>query len=118
MSWDCTLVDKRTGKPLEGEAPHNFTGGTYQVGGTKELTLNITYNYGKIFRKVLGGEGLNDLSGMRGLESIRFLLNGADQLKGEPDDDYWAATEGNARKALMDLVELATMRPDGVWQLS
>lgn len=29
--------------------------------------------------------------------------------------NYWDATEGNAKRALLQLVALAKLRPDGVW---
>lgn len=28
---------------------------------------------------------------------------------------YWEATEGNAKRALLQLLAMARMRPDGVW---
>jgi hypothetical protein len=30
-------------------------------------------------------------------------------------EDYWEATEGNAKRALLQLMALSRMRPDGVW---
>jgi hypothetical protein len=32
-------------------------------------------------------------------------------------NDYWKATEGNAKRALCQLVALAQLRPDGVWNI-
>ncbi len=118
MSWDCTLVDPTTQEHLEATNAHMLQGGTYAVGGTKELTLNVTYNYGKIYRRVLGGEGLNDLSGKTGFDSMAWLLEGASQLKNDTSSDYWEATEGNAKTALCQLVLLAQQAPDGVWRLT
>jgi len=31
------------------------------------------------------------------------------------DDDYWKSTEGNAKDALKNLLKLAELAPDGVW---
>ena len=45
MSYDIELKDRVTGKTLEVSENHFMTGGTYAVGGTRELWLNITYNY-------------------------------------------------------------------------
>lgn len=118
MSWDCELVDPKTNKVLEAENVHFLAGGNYQVGGTKELTLNVTYNYGKLYRKVLGGEGLNDLSGKTGAESLKYLLAGVKQLSNDSSSDYWEATEGNAKVALLQLLLLARKAPQGVWRLN
>ena len=39
MSYDCTLVDPVSKKPLETASKHEITGGTYCIGGTTELWL-------------------------------------------------------------------------------
>lgn len=36
-------------------------------------------------------------------------------LNNDTDPDYWKATEGNAKRPLYQLLALAKMRPDGVW---
>lgn len=51
MSYDVELRDALTGKTLQTDIPHFMRGGTYAVGGTHELWLNITFNYGPLFRK-------------------------------------------------------------------
>lgn len=33
----------------------------------------------------------------------------------EVSGDYWEPTEGNAKRALLQLLAMARMRPDGVW---
>ena len=44
------------------------------------------------------------------------LLEGAAaQLGDDVDPDYWKATDGNAKRALVQLAALAKMRPDAVW---
>lgn len=45
------------------------------MGGTTELWLNVTYNYGFIFRKanVLGSEGIQVLANKTGAESIILI---------------------------------------------
>ena len=48
MSWDISLTDRVTGEVLHSDAPHMMRGGTFMLGGTTELWLNITYNYSKI----------------------------------------------------------------------
>lgn len=37
------------------------------------------------------------------------------ELHDDVDPDYWKATEGNAKRALLQLLAMARMRPDGVW---
>ena len=45
MSYDIRLTDPVTKETIELAEPHFIRGGTYAIGGTKELWLNITYNY-------------------------------------------------------------------------
>ena len=118
MSWDCTLTDAETGREINLDKPHHITGGTYVLGGTTELTLNVTYNYTQILRKALGGDGLNDLHDKTGREAVIWLIEGAEKLKDEYSEDYWEATEGNVKTALLSLAELSAMAPRGIWKLS
>lgn len=115
MSYDISLCDPVTKEVLLLEFPHQMRGGTYVMNGTNEAWLNITYNYGKIFRKVMGEEGIRSIYGKSGAESIPILQSAIAQLGNDVSSDYWEATEGNAKKALCQLLALAQMRPDGVW---
>lgn len=45
MGYDIHLNDPVTKQIIELENPHFMRGGTYAIDGTKELSLNITYNY-------------------------------------------------------------------------
>ena len=116
MSYDCRLVDPVSKEPLETASKHEITGGTYCIGGTTELWLNVTYNYGGHFRRVMPN-GIRGLDGMMAVDSIPILERAIAQLGDEVDDDYWEPTEGNAKKALYGLLALAKMRPDGVWEI-
>jgi len=116
MSYDLDLVDPVTEEVLVLDTPHHMRGGTYAVGGSHELSLNITYNYVKIFREVLGDEGIRSIYGLTGAESIIVLESAAEKLKDDKSKDYWEATEGNAKAAMLQLAALAKMRPDGVWK--
>lgn len=51
MSYDISLCDPVTHETLEVDDTHFVAGGTRTIGGTKELWLNITYNYGIHFRR-------------------------------------------------------------------
>ena len=115
MSYDIRLNDPKTGKTIKFDEPHQLKGGTYEVGGCPEAWLNVTYNYTKHFSQALGEKGVGVIYGKTGKESIPILKKAISKLHGDPDRNYWAATEGNARKALRDLLALAKMAPHGVW---
>lgn len=116
MSYDISLVDPVTKETLLLDNIHDIRGGTYAQGGTKEAWLNITYNYGKHFYRVMGEGGIRSIYGLTGAESIPILKEAISKLGDEVDPDYWKATEGNAKKALHGLLALAQLRPDGIWQ--
>ena len=119
MGWDCRLADPVTRETLETDKIHDIAGGTYCLGGTREMWLNVTYNYSRIFRKVLfPPEGLNKLDGASGADSIPILEAAISKLGNDVDKNYWEATEGNAKKALYGLLALARLRPDGIWEIS
>ena len=125
MSYDLDLVDPVTGAVLESEEKHDLRGGTYVLGGTCSLSLNVTYNYAEIARRVLpaaeGREaGIRGLDGRTGEETAPLLEAAADALDIEDDDepDYWKPTAGNVRRALLDLATLARMAPKGIWRVS
>lgn len=115
MSYDIELNHPVTGEVLELDEPHHMKGGTYQIGGCPEAHLNVTYNYGRHFDRVLGDEGIRSIYGKTGAESIPLLKAGIAQLKDDVSDDYWESTEGNAKVALTQILALAQLRPDGVW---
>lgn len=116
MSYDIELVDPVTRKTIELDEPHHMRGGTYCVGGMTLAELNVTYNYGAHFARVLGTEGIRAIYGMTGAESIPVLKAAADKLGEDASEDYWEATEGNAKRAILQLLALAWMRPDGIWE--
>jgi hypothetical protein len=115
MSYDIQLIDPITKKTLHSQVPHDRRGGTYEMGGTTMLWLNITYNYSKHFYRVFGDDGIRTIYGMTGSASIPVIMAAIAQLDDNISDDYWVATEGNAKRALLNLLDLALMGPDGVW---
>ncbi len=117
MSYDIYLRDPITHETLELDEPHFMRGGTYAMGGTTELWLNITYNYGVFYRRpeVFGGMGIRTIYGLSGADSIPILEKAIHALDDDIDSDYWAATEGNAKRPLFHLLAMAKLRPDGVW---
>ena len=118
MSWDISLTDRVTGEVLHSDSPHMMRGGTFMLGGTTELWLNITYNYSKIYRRdsVFGKDGIEIIFGKTGLESIPLLEKAINALGDDVSKNYWEATEVNAKRPLVQLLTMAKMRPDGIWQ--
>ena len=51
-------------------------------------------------------------------DTIDFLEGLIKSLLDDVSDDYWEATEGNAKKAIYQLLIFARMRPDGIWEVS
>ena len=189
MSYDISLKDPVTKKTIELSEPHFMRGGTYALGGTKELWINVTYNYGPYYYEATDKDprfahdevscyyadgtkgpieteyGIRGIYGKTGAESIPMLedmirritekyqkdgewietertkarwydengnevedpfhmiLQGKNVTKEEytvmvsegDTDDYWEATAVNAIKPLHQLIAMAKMRPDGVW---
>ena len=136
MSYDIYLKDPLTGDTLELDAPHHMRGGTYALGGTTEAHLNVTYNYASHFFLVFepldkpratapdwmhkrGDDsqvrGVRTIYGLTGAESLPVLDRAIAALGDDVDADYWKATDGNAKRALVQLRALAAMRPDGLW---
>ena len=134
MSYSLELVDPVSKNSLILFAPHHMKGGTYPMCGEAYARLNITYNYSSFYYKLFPsrsprtGEttytsdpngdisGLRYIYGLTGAESIPVLQDVISKLGDEANEDYWKATEGNAKRALLQLLALAQMRPDGVWQ--
>lgn len=121
MSYDIDLTDPVSKETIQFEDVHHMTGGTYEVGGSREASLNITYNYAKHYYRVFAAgpgypNGIRSIYGMTGAESIPVLEKAAVLLGDEVSENYWEATEGNAKRPLFQLIALAKMRPDGIWK--
>ena len=122
MSYYINLLDPITKKVIEINDAHFLRGGTYKIGGSTELSLNITYNYSKFLHKVIqpkstpseNKSGIRSLYGMTALEVIPILEAAILSLKDDFDDNYWKATEGNTKRALNNLLTMCKMRPDAI----
>lgn len=114
MSYDIYLNDS-SGQVIECEIPHHLKGGTYALNGTTQLWLNITHNYSEHFYRVFGNKGIRTLYGMIAEDSIPLILAAMDMLDDDVCYDYWASTEGNAKAALTNLLEMAKLAPTGIW---
>ena len=126
MSWDFDLCDPVTKECLSTEEKHMIAGGTFCVGGTAEMTLNITYNYSNIINKKMKELGISKedsysyahyIHGKTGAEAIKLLKKIIASLKDDVENDYWKATEGNAKRALYGLLAFSQLRPDGIWNV-
>lgn len=117
LSYDLYLQDPVTHDTLHMEKRHLMRGGTFCMGGTTEMWINITFNYGGIFARVLGKCGIKKLNGMTAAESIPLVKTGISYLGDDVTENYWDATDGNAKRALYQVLALAQMRPDGVWHI-
>lgn len=115
MSYDIYMREPVGENVIQFETEHYIRGGTYAVGGTREAWLNVTYNYAKHYYRVFGEKGIRTIYGMTGAESIPVIKAAMAQLADDISDDYWEPTEGNAKKALAQLLAFAQMRPDGIW---
>lgn len=122
MSYDINLLDPITKEVIEINDAHFLRGGTYKMGGSTELSLNMTYNYSKFLHHVLQPKstssedksGIRSLYGMTALEATPILEAAISNLKDDVDPDYWKPTEGNTKKALNNLLTMCKMRPDAI----
>ena len=109
---------------LEGAGPveHFEDGGTYVLGGQTNAELNITYNYGGLFRTALRDSDPDKSNvlgrlfhGKKAGDTIEMLRIAVEELGTETSNDYWEPTPGNAGKALSYLLAWAEQYPDCVW---
>ena len=100
MSWDVSIEDD-AGEYLEVDH-FEGEGGTYALGGSSLAELNVTYNYGQLFRQAMPHleNGFNSLQGMSLELAYQHILEGCSVLPDDPAPDYWATTPGNAGHAL------------------
>lgn len=104
MSYDIEVLNPE-GQVVQLPRKHSLTGGTYEEGGSHSAELNVTYNYSPIYRQY--GFSIRDLGGLSpGDASERLRAVIAAMPEEPPCDNYWRATVGNARKALVDLAAL------------
>lgn len=112
MSYSVTITDKE-GNVLHSNNPHGIEGGTYSSEST-ELYLNITFNYRKHFVRddVFGSDGIKSLNGLTVEEARPLISKAIFALDNDISSDYWEATEGNARLALLNLLGLTHLAPN------
>ena len=137
MSYDIYLADPVTREPIELEEAHYMRGGTYALSGATEAWLNITYNYANwyyrpgVFGETAENRGIRTIYGLSGAESVPVLKKAIETLESLTVDiseedrreyerhgaaGYWVPTRANAIRPLYQLLALAQMRPDGIWE--
>ena len=137
MSYCIELLDPVTKEVLHTDNPHDMQGSTYPINGTTELSLGVTYNYARwyyhagVFAATKEeSEGIRTIYGKSGAESIPILRSAIAALQAleedisEQDrlacisvgaDGYWMPTKENAIPPLYQLLSMAQLRPDGIW---
>ena len=192
MSYDIRLVDPVTKEQLHSDFAHDMRGGTYQIGGTTELWLNITWNYAHYYYEATDGDprfahdeisayyadgttgpvkteyAIRGIYGKTGAESIPMLEDMINKIESTYKDEsgewktarrkrrvvydedgirtkmdvyeadrsnieytvkveeydisegdtsnYWTDTAANALRPLHQLIAMARIRPDGIWE--
>ena len=130
MSYDINIVDKDE-KIIIVQDKIELRGGTFAIGGTNELSFNITYNYGDFYYQQFGEEGIRWLYGKKVEDTIfkiievikdldiqakTFDYKPLDNMGNIIDvDSYWHPNPKNAANALRGLLNLATYGLNGYW---
>ena len=112
MGCSIALVNKK-GKTIKAKEKFLEQGANYVIGGTYFLEFSITYNYAPFFKKVFPKEkGLYWLQDKTVKQTIKKIEKAISLLDSEAESsDYWEATEGNAKKALVGLYKMAKLAP-------
>lgn len=117
MSYDITFHQENKVCKLPFPPPQ---GGTYSLNDDFcEAWLNITYNYTNIFTKhglaiekpEKKNRSIRILEGKTASECIKILTSVIPKLGNDMDPDYWKATEGNAKRSLVNLLMIAVSVP-------
>lgn len=115
MSYWVYLQDEE-GNTLEVDV--HSEGGTHVIGGTGFAELNVTYNYGWFYHRVLGKGGLQSLDSKKACHVTQGLAKAVGELGvNRYEKDYWAATPGNAGHALSILLKWALQYPNGIFHI-
>lgn len=117
MSYDLWIVDEE-GNHMDAPIVHHQKGGTYVLGGTPSLEINVTFNYSNAFAKAFGdGRGIKLLDGMKAIDSIPLIVSAMKRLGDDETQNYWDPTEGNAKRALESVLHIAALGCDGYWAM-
>lgn len=113
MSYDCSLNDPVTGEQLTVDFNHQLFGGTYAIGGTNELWVNVTANYGGYYSEATDGDKrwlvrereedryeLPGLAGHTGAESIGMMKDCIRKIEAKYKDSLGNWLVGNRKKRI------------------
>lgn len=115
MGYELNLVDK---EKQEAVLLENADCECEVSGAGVVASAHATYNYSKHYYRVFSSEhGLYALSGLTGEQSVPVLQNAVKQLADDETCDPWQATEGNAKRALLNFLALANEFPKAVWEV-
>lgn len=132
MGWSISIVDEK-GEVVSAPETHQLKGGTYALGGQKELELSETFNYSSTLRNVFPWRTINNqvvygiwtLDGMSTEDAKHLLVQAVNQIIEEgvtenvslmPHDNYWEPTLGNALAMLLRMLELSRLGK-GYWRI-
>ena len=116
MSYDIEFCKGDEVCTLPFPPPH---GGTYCASEDyRQAWLNITYNYASVYikyglsiDKFNMPKGTRVLEGKTASECVKILISVIPKIGNETDPDYWKPTEGNAKRALVNLLSIAVAVP-------
>ena len=112
MSYDIRIVSEN-GFPLHSEHKHDIIGAVYCIGGTTELWMSMTSNYAKHLTYAFDHkDGLKSLHGKSCKEAMPLIIAAISRLGNDVVNDYFDATEGNVKLALLDLLKLIILGYD------
>lgn len=113
MSYQVNLVNEDGNLAL---VENHSEGGTYVLGGSTEASLNITYNYARVYRNI-NNFSITQLHGKKAKDAIQLLEYLVDHLGTDQDVDYWKPTEGNAGYAVFILLTWAKQHPEAEFEV-
>ncbi len=119
MSWNVYLNDK-DGNVIQFDNAVKQIGGNICIGELFVASASsVTYNYSKHYNKFFDG-GFSSLDKMSAKESMPLLAKAIAELDPDTENpsDYWEPTEGNARRVLVEMLNWAVERPDGIWEIT
>lgn len=116
MSHWVSLLDPVTGTKVL--VPRHREGATYALTGLPYASMDIPYNYDRIYTRLWEGKNLPDkVHGKRAEEMIPLLEAAVMELGVMQSPDYWKPTPGNAGHALSVLLAWAYQHPLAVFEV-
>lgn len=114
MSYDIYIYNPKTKKIISSDYAGYVDSNDYD----KLLYLNITYNYTSVLSKAFNSKkGIYLLNNKKVSDTINIIEVAINRLKNEINNDYWSATEGNVKFALLELYQMSLLGQNGVWKI-